>query len=204
MKIPMLWKVTPDNDGSQQGFDKDVVWTENYVESLAKDRANIDYIRNYTVPLSDRSNQYLMDCKNVLDVGCGWMPYTPDERYTGVDGSMAMINMARELHPATRFYHATAYELPFEDKSFEGVRSTGMLRHMKNWKPALQEMLRVGNKKLAFTHLIGGNCRKQGRYQWTTTLWEVLEVLPNYPQVWVVRRWNRYGGFCSVLFMVEL
>lgn len=199
-----MWKVLPDSDGSKQGFDKDVVWTEEYVGNLAKDRANIDYIRKYTIPLSDKSNRYLIDCKSVLDVGCGWMPYTPDDRYSGVDGSIAMINMARELHPGTRFYHATAYELPFEDKSFEGVRSTGMLRHMKEWKPALQEMLRVGSKKLAFTHLIGGNTRKQGRYQWTTTLKEVLDMLPNYPQIYVVREWKRYGGFCSVLFMVEL
>lgn len=198
--VHKMYDIKHPADNSLQGFKVEEVWTPEYVEQLKGFRTD-GYNKAYTKPLSDRSNKYLLDCKNVLDVGCGWMPYTPDDRYTGLDVSEAMLVKARQIHPETTFIHASAYELPFSDKHFEGIRSTGMLRHMKNWKPALAEMTRVGSKKLTFTHLIGAGNARCGRYQWHTTLKDICEMLPNYPTVSVIKSWPTFE---SVLFMVSL
>ena len=190
----------PHATDSPQGYDTDKIWTPEYVQELASYRTD-RYNKAYTIPLSDRSNQFLTDCASVLDVGCGWMPYTPDERYTGTDVSPAMLARARELHPDTKFVEANAYSLPFENKSFEGVRSSGVLRHMKDWKPALTEMLRVASKKITFTQLVGASNKRCGKLQWHTTLKDVCDLLPNPPLIYVVKTWPT---FCSVLFMEVL
>jgi len=190
----------PAADDSPQGYATAAIWTPEYVQELAGYRTD-GYNKAFTKPLSDMSNRFLLDCKNVLDVGCGWMPYTPDERYTGTDVSEAMLARAQKLHPDTRFVHANAYDLPFSDGEFEGVRSSGMLRHMKDWRPALREMLRVATKKVTFTHLIGNGEARCGRLQWHTSLKSVCDLLPTPPMVYVVREW---ASFCSVLFLVEL
>jgi len=187
------------SNGSQQGFDTTKVWTPKYVRHLARNMSD----RYRHMPVIGRADRFLSDCGSVLDVGCGWMPYTPDRRYTGVDVSEAMLVKARQEHPDIRFYQASAYSLPFDNDAFEGVRSTGMLRHMEDWRPALQEMLRVSTKKLAFSHLIGKKESPCGLYQWCTTEDAILALLPAPAKVltWEIKSWSK---FKSVLFMVEL
>tara|TARA_Y100000310_G_scaffold166912_2_gene166639 strand:+ start:13959 stop:14588 length:630 start_codon:yes stop_codon:yes gene_type:complete len=202
--VRKLWGLTAQMDRSPQGFKAEEVWTPKYVASLAK---NISDRYKY-MPIIGRADQWLKDCKNVLDVGCGWMPYTPDARYTGVDVSEAMLVKARETHPEIKYIQASVFDLPFEDNYFEGVRSSGMLRHIKEWRLALREMLRVCSKKLVFSHLVGGKESQCGRYQWCTTLGNIQQELTDFsrvspvePQIWVVKSW---AGFESVLFKVVL
>jgi len=199
----LLWRLThrpPHYDESPQGFDVTEVWTPEYVEFLGK---NINERYKEVRPIIGRIDRFLLDCASVLDVGCGWMPYTPDNRYTGVDVSSAMLVKAREIHPEIRYIQASAYDLPFEDREFEGVRSSGMLRHMKDWKPALKEMLRVAQNKLAFSHLVGSTEKQCGRYQWCSTVDSILNELPDDASVstWEIKRWR---DFKSVLFTVTL
>lgn len=186
--------------GEPQGLRHEEVWTEDFVEVLWRNVTD-DYKRNYVLPLNTKVNSYLNDCTTVLDVGCGWMPYKPDARYTGFDVSAAMIERAKRLHPDTMFLQGSAYNLPFNDNAFDGVRSSGMLRHMKDWRTPLREMLRVAKRKLTFTHMVGGTECRCGRYQWCTPIGEILRELPTPPIVKVVKSWN---GHESVLFMVEL
>ncbi len=199
----ILWRFrhprTHYND-SLQGFDTNKIWTPEYVNLLRK---NIDE-RYKVMPVLGRTDKFLLDCASVLDVGCGWMPYTPDAaRYTGVDVSTAMLARARELHPDIRYIHASSYDLPFPDHSFVGVRSSGMLRHMRYWKPALHEMLRVAQRKLVFSHLVGNKAKQCGRYQWCTTADIIGDELPTDATVdtWVIKKWR---DFESVLFKVHL
>lgn len=197
-----IWRLLPSPSDRPQGLDHEQVWTEGFVAKLGRDidKRRPRPVHRDVAPLGDRTNRYLLDCKTVLDVGCGWMPYQPDSRYTGLDVSVAMIRRARDLHPGIRFFQHDAYNLPFGDGEFEGVRSSGMLRHMRDWRTPLQEMVRVCSKRLAFSHLIGGREERCGRYQWCTMLGEVLKLLPSEPTIWVIRAWP---GFESVLFMLE-
>jgi len=198
LRLRKLWGLTMKRNNSPQGFKAEEVWTPEYVEKLA---GNVSE-RYKIMPVIGRADHYLKDCASVLDVGCGWMPYTPDpKRYTGTDVSEAMLEKARLTHPDINYIQASVFHLPFGDKEFEGVRSTGMLRHIKDWRSALKEMLRVAEKKLVFSHLIGGGNNLCGRYQWCTTLGEIQKVLVAEPQIWVVKSWK---GFESVLFKVEL
>lgn len=191
----------PSFNRSPQGLNHDHVWTDSYVEKLWQNVQKGEYVRNYVVPLNDRINGYLRGCKSVLDVGCGWMPYEPDNRYTGLDVSAAMVKRAQQIHPSTKIIQHDAYELPFANSEFEGIRSSGMLRHMRDWRTPLKEMVRVCDKRLAFTHLVGGREAQCGKYQWNTTLGEILKLLPTQPQVWVLKTWPTFE---SVLFMLEV
>jgi SAM-dependent methyltransferase len=185
------------SDDSQQGFDAESVWTPKYVDELA---ANVSERYRY-MPVLGRIDRFLQDCKSILDVGCGWMPYTPDDRYTGIDVSVAMLARARELHPDIELVHGNAFNLPFSNSSFDGVRSSGMLRHTKDWRSALREMIRVARLKLAFTILVGDKESRCGVFQWKVRLGDVLTELPSEPTIWVVKRWRNME---SVLFKVAI
>ena len=87
----------------------------------------------------------------VLDVGCG----TGEEvraiaartgRAVGVDFSRALIEEARRRSTTdqdARFRLGDALALPFEDATFDGVRTERTLQHVKDPAKALAEMRRV-------------------------------------------------------------
>jgi ubiquinone/menaquinone biosynthesis C-methylase UbiE len=86
-----------------------------------------------------------------LDVGCG----TGEEvramaaiagAAVGVDASRTFVDEARRRtapEQAANFEQARAEELPFEDESFEGVRTERTLQHVDDLAAALNEMWRV-------------------------------------------------------------
>ena len=90
----------------------------------------------------------------LLDVGCGTgadvlamgEAVGPGGEAVGVDGSRAMIEIARSRAPTdapVRFDVADALALPFEDGSFDGVRCERLLQHVGDPDRALAEMARV-------------------------------------------------------------
>jgi SAM-dependent methyltransferase len=90
----------------------------------------------------------------VLDVGCG--PALAADlaarigargELVGVDASAAMITAARRradgLSTPTRFEIGSAYDLPFEDASFDACRAERLFMHLAQPERALREMRRV-------------------------------------------------------------
>lgn len=91
----------------------------------------------------------------LLDVGCGPGSVTIDLAsrasagdVVGVDASGAVIEVARKAaaeagRANVRFEVADAYELPFEDASFDVVHAHQVLQHLTDPIAALREMRRV-------------------------------------------------------------
>lgn len=84
---------------------------------------------------------------NVLDVGCGTgIAAEPLSRrgmiITGVDPSAPMLDHARTRIPGGTFVQGTAEELPFDDRSFEGVVCAQAI-HWFDRAKAIGEMIRV-------------------------------------------------------------
>lgn len=84
---------------------------------------------------------------SVLDVGCGTgIASEPLSRrgmsITGVDPSAPMLDHARTRIPAGTFVQGTAEELPFDNRSFDGVICAQAI-HWFDREKAIAEMIRV-------------------------------------------------------------
>jgi SAM-dependent methyltransferase len=87
---------------------------------------------------------------SVLEVGCGGGYYSeiiahrfPEVRYEGLDLSPSMIELAQDHYPQRRFVIGSAYDLPFDDGSFDIVLDGVALIHMPDWKLAIAQYRRV-------------------------------------------------------------
>jgi ubiquinone/menaquinone biosynthesis C-methylase UbiE len=65
----------------------------------------------------------------VADIGCG-------------AGTQSML-WAKETKLSTKFFVGTALDLPFDDGSFDVVLVPEILEHLPEWKPCLDEAVRV-------------------------------------------------------------
>lgn len=98
---------------------------------------------------------HLRDDMTLLDVGCGPGTVTADlarivagGQVVGVDASGKVLDAAREHADAlgytnVRFEQANAYELPFDDDTFDVVYAHQLLQHLSDPVEALREMRRV-------------------------------------------------------------
>lgn len=90
---------------------------------------------------------------SVLDLGCGVGAMTrhlaaarPDLTLTAVDGSPTQVAAAQEHLaglPQVQVAQADAYDLPFADRTYQGLFSTWLLEHLERPAQALSEALRV-------------------------------------------------------------
>ncbi len=116
-------------------------------------------LRSHRVRNVDNSAAYLasrlMPGMTMLDVGCGPGTLTIDlarriapGHVTGVDAAAIALEAARD-HAAessvtnVTFTQANAYELPFDDGSFDIVHAHQVLQHLSDPVKAIQEMRRV-------------------------------------------------------------
>jgi len=90
--------------------------------------------------------------KRVLDVGCGDGTYTLEiatrcgtKTIEGIDPAPEAIEAARARHagPGISYEIASAYELPYDDLSFELAYLRGVLHHMDRPAETIREALRV-------------------------------------------------------------
>jgi SAM-dependent methyltransferase/tetratricopeptide (TPR) repeat protein len=89
----------------------------------------------------------------VLEIGCasGYyyeiLEYLLNKRirYTGVDYSDAMIEMAKDYYPNTTFISADGAMLSFTDRQFSIVISSCVLLHVPNWQQHVRETIRVAD-----------------------------------------------------------
>ena len=89
----------------------------------------------------------------LLEVGCGGgynseiVAFSaPEMTYTGLDLSEHMIALCRQHYPDRTFTVGSAYDLPFDDKSFDVVMDGVALLHMTEWPRALAQYARVAKK----------------------------------------------------------
>jgi len=95
---------------------------------------------------------------SLLEVGCGSGYYCEalphllgaPIRYTGLDYSAAMIDLARERYPGTPFVVGDAASLPFDDASFDVVMNGVSLMHIMEYERAIAESARVASKWCIF------------------------------------------------------
>ncbi len=115
-------------------------------------------LRSHRWRTVDNSAQYLVERlrpgQTLLDVGCGPGTLTVDlarqvapGRVVGVDAAEAVLTSARE-HAASEgveveFLGANAYELPFDDDTFDIVHVHQLLQHLSDPIAAIRELRRV-------------------------------------------------------------
>lgn len=90
--------------------------------------------------------------ESLLDVACG--PATELEScrdaglkfsYVGLDRSAKMIEIAQKRFPEAKFIRGSAEQLPFPDGSFQAVLLKHVLEHLKDYKQAVREAVRVSS-----------------------------------------------------------
>lgn len=187
----------------RQGLEPREVWTPQFIAELW---TNIHGVKTPSTILLGRDHSYhfLDGCESILDVGCGWMGYETTENNVGLDICPSMLKLAKRLHPETCLLRGNTFTLPFKNYQFDGVRSSGLLRHIKDWKPALNEMVRVCDRKLAFSHLVSNlhDTHRCGKHQWCVPMQEIFDELPVAEVAWfTVKEWRLYK---SVLFLADL
>lgn len=96
----------------------------------------------------DRAIPSAGDAQRLLDVGCGTGHHVRalqarGFRVSGVDGSEAMLKVARRINPGLDIRKADVEDLPFDDDSFDWVLSIEVLRYVPDFRQAVREMGRV-------------------------------------------------------------
>jgi SAM-dependent methyltransferase len=103
----------------------------------------------------DRMFHYLTlsSAQTVLDAGCGEGIVYREMRkrgfrgaWYGFDFSREAVDFARAASPEAIWDHASAYAIPFADKSFDLVFSSQVLEHLPDPQLALQEFARVSRR----------------------------------------------------------
>jgi len=87
----------------------------------------------------------------LLDIGCGtghWSAFFVGMGYqvTGVDIAPEMIEVARTNVPECSFQVADAYDLPFDDGTFDAVAAMATLEFLPDPAAAIEEMVRCAKK----------------------------------------------------------
>jgi ubiquinone/menaquinone biosynthesis C-methylase UbiE len=93
--------------------------------------------------------------RKVLDVGCGeGIVYRAmRERgwsgdWSGFDFSQEAVEFAKQASPEAQWRQASAYEMPYPDKSFELIFSSQVFEHLPNPAGPLRECARVAAKQM--------------------------------------------------------
>jgi ubiquinone/menaquinone biosynthesis C-methylase UbiE len=90
----------------------------------------------------------------ILEIGCASGYYyevleyllSKQLRYTGVDYSQPMIDMARQYYPQPSFFCSDGASLFFDDRQFEVVISSCVLLHVPNYRQHIFETTRVAQR----------------------------------------------------------
>jgi SAM-dependent methyltransferase len=95
--------------------------------------------------MDDLAWEYLKDCQNVIDVGCGngkFLKLSPD-KISGIDQNKEAVRWCKEQ--GLNVLHGDAMDLPFENESYEGVHCSHLIEHLfpaEAWK-LLKELNRI-------------------------------------------------------------
>ena len=102
---------------------------------------------------------------NVLDVGAGICLLYPQikdrvESYTMADFTLKFCEEGKKRYPEIETYHASALNLPFEDKQFDVSTAIALFRHIlpEDMPKAISELLRVAKKTIICWSIIPQHC----------------------------------------------
>jgi len=132
----------------------------------------------------------------VLDVGCGGggfaravKHYRPDLKVYGVDISKEAIGYAKRNSKRIKFKVGDVYELPFADKSFDGVLAVDILEHLEKPKLALKEINRVLKKGGVFQAHVPLEGELWALHFWLSKMgWRQKEKLTGHIQYFTWKR----------------
>ena len=103
---------------------------------------SVSELLEFTKPHSDR----------ILEVGCSSGYYSqvikhmrPSMRYVGIDYSFDFCELGRTRFESNGLVCGNALQLPFRDRDFPIVISGSVLLHIREWKAALRETLRLSS-----------------------------------------------------------
>lgn len=131
------------------------LWSDRVNE--LDERWRHDGFKNYRKDVRDKIVQLLPRGEKMLDVGCGTamlyehLPEELRENYVGVDFTPEFIEYCIEKHPEGDWRIMDARNLIFPDNSFYLVNSTTLLQHIKGWRKAAGEFVRVSKKYVVST-----------------------------------------------------
>jgi len=104
---------------------------------------SVSELLEFTKPHSDR----------ILEVGCSSGYYSqvikhmrPSMRYVGIDYSFDFCELGRTRFKANGLVCGNALQLPFRDRAFPIVMSGSVLLHIRDWKAALKETMRLSSE----------------------------------------------------------
>lgn len=134
----------------------------NYKEHYERDAIEFDYfeetLNNDAIHENRRLheaiiNELSLQCKNVLDVGCGgaWVAkYLLPRGFevTSMDISSTNVDKALSEYPSDKHKGvvADAYSLPFDDGAFQNVIAAEIMEHVTSPERFVQSLLRVVKK----------------------------------------------------------
>ena len=102
---------------------------------------------------------------SILEVGCGTgLVYEAlrdavgcDLRYTGLDNSRQMLELANWRFPKAYFEDGDAFKLPYPEDAFDIACAFEVFGHMPDCSKPIAELVRVARAVAMFTLWIGGN-----------------------------------------------
>ncbi len=87
------------------------------------------------------------DITNVVDLGCGQgicsTKIPVDTLYTGIEPSPYLLKRAHDLYPSEKFLHGSAYRIPLESGTVEGVFSIAVWHLLSDIHKATSELARI-------------------------------------------------------------
>ena len=130
--------------------------TKSYIHTFTqREHERLIHQAAYLVPWIHGGIDF-SDCKSVLEIGCGvgaqlkiLAKRFPDTYFTGVDFAPEQIAAATILLAAeiaagqVTLIEGSAYEIPFSDRTFDGVFICWVLEHLENPAAAIREAARV-------------------------------------------------------------
>lgn len=146
----------------------------------------------------DRMYDYVQrtGARNILDAGCGeGIVYRAmrergyNGRWTGFDFSREAVDFARVAAPEAEWHHASAYEIPFPDGSFDLVFSSQVLEHLPEPHRPLREYARVSAGWL----LLSVPLEPYFRTMEKILLWLRLGGDPGHVNHWSPRRFREFA-----------
>ncbi len=139
---------------------------DNYTNENAygEDKSSLKYWENHRNKLDDLypSEKYflvhsLKSANSVLDVGCaagGSFDFCREAKsnikYTGIDISKELINIANKLHPEGLFFEYDGHKITFKENKFDLVFSIGVLHHLHHWREIIKQMVKCSSNSTIF------------------------------------------------------
>ena len=140
--------------------------------------------------------------KRVLDAGCGeGIVYRAmrergyDGEWVGFDFSNEAIEFCKQASPEAEWHVASAYALPFKDRSFELVFSSQVLEHLEGPAKPLSEFARVAEKWMLLSVPFEPLFRT---LTWVSVTLKIGED-PGHVNHWTPAKWRRFAQHAGKL-----